>query len=151
MNEPRRNDPRDPRMDEPRINEPHRDSRRLDTADIANTRSRQERERPAGDLSAMPQHRPDVEFPEHLFGEDELNRLRGRWSEIQTSFVDDPRRTVEDADHLVADAVQRLAETFAHQREGLERQWSRNEEVSTEDLRVALQRYRTFFDRLLSA
>jgi hypothetical protein len=58
---------------------------------------------------------------------------------------------VEEADHLVADAVQRLAATFAEQRKGLESQWARDEQVSTEDLRVALQRYRSFFDRLLTA
>ena len=76
---------------------------------------------------------------------------QSRWREIQGSFVDEPRRAVEDADALVADLMQRLADGFAQERSRLESQWDRGDEVSTEDLRVALQRYRSFFDRLLSA
>jgi hypothetical protein len=63
--------------------------------------------------------------------------------------VDEPRRTVEAADKLVASVMQRLAEGFANERSSLEKQWDRGDNVSTEDLRVALQRYRSFFDRLL--
>jgi hypothetical protein len=73
-----------------------------------------------------------------------------RWKEIQTRFVDEPRGAVEDADSLVATLMQQLAEGFAKERERLEAQWGRGEDISTEDLRVALQRYRTFFQRLLS-
>ncbi|HEY1518048.1 MAG TPA: hypothetical protein VGF91_16600 [Solirubrobacteraceae bacterium] len=73
-----------------------------------------------------------------------------RWKEIQTRFVDEPRGAVEDADSLVASLMQQLAEGFAKERERLEAQWGRGEDISTEDLRVALQRYRTFFQRLLS-
>ena len=51
---------------------------------------------------------------------------------------------------LVADVMKRLAESFASERGTLEKQWDRGDNVTTEDLRVALQRYRTFFDRLLS-
>jgi hypothetical protein len=72
------------------------------------------------------------------------------WKEIQTRFVDEPRKAVEDADGLVANLMQQLAEGFAKERERLEAQWGRGEDISTEDLRVALQRYRTFFQRLLS-
>jgi hypothetical protein len=86
----------------------------------------------------------------HLFPEAELEGLRTRWKEIQTAFVDEPRKAVEQADGLVASAMKRLAEVFAEERSGLEQQWDRGGNVSTEDLRVALQRYRTFFDRLLS-
>lgn len=85
-----------------------------------------------------------------LFPGDELDGLRTRWKEIQTAFVDEPRKAVEQADGLVASAMKRLAEVFAQERSGLEQQWDRGDSVSTEDLRVALQRYRTFFDRLLS-
>ena len=63
--------------------------------------------------------------------------------------MDEPRRTVEEADKLVASVTQRLAEGFANERSGLEKQWGRGDNVSTEGLRVALQRYRSFFDRLL--
>lgn len=86
-----------------------------------------------------------------LFAETDINDLRGRWSNVQAGFVDEPRRAVEDADKLVATMMERLAQGFANERSSLEHQWSRGDQVSTEDLRVALQRYRSFFDRLLSA
>jgi hypothetical protein len=85
-----------------------------------------------------------------LFPGEELENLRTEWNSIQTGFVDEPRRAVEEADRLVASAMKRLAEVFAEERSNLERQWDQGENVSTEDLRVALQRYRSFFHRLLS-
>jgi hypothetical protein len=85
-----------------------------------------------------------------LFPGNELEGLRTRWKEIQTAFVDEPRKAVEQADSLVASAMHRLAEVFADERSKLEQQWDRGDSVSTEDLRLALQRYRTFFERLLS-
>jgi hypothetical protein len=84
-----------------------------------------------------------------LFSESEMGEFRSRWNNVQTGFVDEPRRTVEEADKLVASVMQRLAEGFANERSGLEKQWDQGDNVSTEDLRVALQRYRSFFDRLL--
>jgi hypothetical protein len=86
-----------------------------------------------------------------LLPDDQGTEFHGRWESIQTTFVDDPRNAVENADALVAELMQRLADGFARERERLEGQWSRGEDVSTEDLRVALQRYRSFFRRLLSA
>jgi hypothetical protein len=88
--------------------------------------------------------------PAQLLATDELQTLRSRWDSIQTGFVDEPRRAVEQADTLVAEVMQHLAQLFADERNKLESQWSRGDDVSTEDLRVALQRYRSFFDRLLS-
>ena len=85
-----------------------------------------------------------------LFPPKELEELRNRWSGVQTAFVDEPRRAVEQADSLVASAMKRLAEVFAEERSKLEKQWDRGDNVSTEDLRIALQRYRSFFDRLLA-
>ena len=85
-----------------------------------------------------------------LLTEAEAAELRASWNAIQTGFVDEPRRAVEDADHLVAQAMKRLAEMFAEERAQLESQWDRGDDVSTEDLRIALQRYRAFFGRLLS-
>jgi len=85
-----------------------------------------------------------------LFPENEAGELRRHWDSIQASFVDEPRRAVEQADELVANAMKRLAETFANERANLESQWDRGDSVSTEDLRLALQRYRTFFGRLLA-
>jgi hypothetical protein len=84
-----------------------------------------------------------------LLPDEIVDELRPRWADIQASFVDEPRRAVEKADALVADAIRRLAEAFADARADLERDWDRGGNVSTEDLRLAFRRYRTFFDRLL--
>jgi hypothetical protein len=86
-----------------------------------------------------------------VFPSQEAQELRGRWDNIQAGFVDEPRRAVEEADELVAQTMKRLAESFAEERARLEGQWDRGDNVSTEDLRIALRRYRAFFGRLLSA
>jgi hypothetical protein len=86
-----------------------------------------------------------------LLPDDQGTEFQGRWESIQVTFVDDPRDAVENADALVAELMQQLADGFARERERLEGQWGRGEDVSTEDLRVVLQRYRSFFRRLLSA
>ena len=85
-----------------------------------------------------------------LFESTETETFRSRWHTIQTQFVDEPRRSVEQADELVAATMKRLAEVFASERQNLEREWDRGEDISTEDLRIALQRYRSFFERLLA-
>ncbi len=85
-----------------------------------------------------------------LFNTEQTQSFRSRWSDVQTGFVDEPRHAVEEADHLVAELMQQLARTFADEKNKLESQWGSGNDVSTEDLRVALQRYRSFFDRLLS-
>jgi hypothetical protein len=85
-----------------------------------------------------------------LFSGNEANELRARWDAIQVGFVDEPRGAVEQADTLVATTMKRLAEVFAAERSKLEGQWDQGENVSTEDLRLALRRYRSFFGRLLS-
>ncbi len=72
-----------------------------------------------------------------------------RWQDVQVGFVDEPQRCVQEADELVAEVMQRLADGFARERKDLEAQWASGGEASTEDLRVALQRYRSFFNRLL--
>ncbi len=135
----------------------HEREERLSTADVAAAgreggpereprREAVEREESRGEPRPG---RPEEESAP-LFSEQEAHELRSHWSAIQTGFVDEPRRAVEAADSLVAQAIKRLAETFAEERRHLEEQWSRGDNVSTEDLRVALQRYRSFFDRLLS-
>jgi len=88
---------------------------------------------------------------EPLLPDEQTERFTSRWQEIQSGFVDEPRSAVEQADALVADLMQRLAASFSNERARLEGQWDRGDDVSTEDLRVALTRYRSFFDRLLSA
>jgi hypothetical protein len=77
---------------------------------------------------------------EALFPGSESQGFQGRWSEIQTSFVDEPRRAVEQADSLVAEVMQRLAQVFADERSRLEQQWDRGEDTDTEALRQALRR-----------
>ena len=85
-----------------------------------------------------------------LFASSDAEGFRSRWTEIQGGFVDDPRSSVERADGLVAEVIKNLADAFATERGGLEQRWQQGGDPSTEDLRVALRRYRTFFDRLLS-
>jgi hypothetical protein len=85
-----------------------------------------------------------------LFSSDEAKTFRAQWDAIQVGFVDEPRQSVEQADSLVAAAMKRLAEQFSEERSRLEKQWDRGGDVSTEDLRLALRRYRSFFGRLLS-
>jgi hypothetical protein len=86
-----------------------------------------------------------------LFSDSDIGDLRSRWSNLQAEFVDEPRETVQAADELVATVVQRLTEGFARERVSLENKWDSGETASTEDLRMALQRYRAFFNRLLNA
>ncbi|MGN6563642.1 MAG: hypothetical protein ACTHMU_13375, partial [Thermomicrobiales bacterium] len=100
--------------------------------------------------NAAADHRAIPDEAASLLAEDEAQDFRSRWDTVQTGFVDEPRRSVEQADALVAEVMQRLAKLFADERGSLEAQWGRGEDVSTEDLRVALRRYRAFFDRLLS-
>jgi hypothetical protein len=85
-----------------------------------------------------------------MFEKDETDDFRSRWQRIQTDFIDDPRRSVEKADGLVAETMSRLAQVFSQERQRLEGEWDRGDDVSTEDLRLAFMRYRSFFDRLLS-
>jgi hypothetical protein len=131
--------------DKPTEKEEQRDQR-LSTADLAGRRE-QSTTVPITGGEATPASE-DQAAP--LLSSDEANNLRRRWDEIQTGFVDEPRRSVQQADNLVAEAMKRLAETFADERAKLEGQWDRGDDVSTEDLRVALRRYRSFFNRLLS-
>ena len=121
----------------------------LSTADIASGRGAGTR---TTDTSADRAAGRDVagERVAPLFDEAATTDLRDRWTDVQAGFVDEPRSSVEAADRLVAEVMQRLADSFATEREALEQQWSRGDDASTEDLRVALRRYRSFFDRLLS-
>ena len=99
---------------------------------------------------AMAKTSTDATHHVDLFPEDELLGYRTRWDAIQTGFVDQPRAAVEQADVLVSQVVTRLTEVFTRERSTLEGQWTKGADVSTEDLRIALTRYRSFFQRLLS-
>ena len=126
------------------------DERPMSTADLANAaEARSETvEQADPDRQVSQQRRLDDDTP--LLPGNEVGDLRRQWDAVQTGFVDEPRRAVEQADALVAGAMKRLAEVFASERAQLEGQWDRGDNVSTEDLRLALQRYRAFFGRLLS-
>ena len=89
--------------------------------------------------------------PAQLLADDELQSILVRWKDIQAEFVDEPRTAVHDADALVADLMQRLAQMFSTEREQLESRWASGNDVSTENLRHSLRRYRSFFERLLAA
>jgi hypothetical protein len=91
-----------------------------------------------------------TEGPMPMFAGAEAAGYRTQWDAIQTGFVDEPRKAVQEADALVALVIKRLADVFADERQTLEQQWGRGDEISTEDLRVALRRYRSFFERLLT-
>jgi hypothetical protein len=118
---------------------------RLTTADFVSVGKQRDRE---GEPAETRQ--PDNDAAGPLFPAEIVQDLRNRWTSIQTGFVDEPRTAVQQADELVAAAMTRLAEGFAEQRSALERQWDGGDDVSTEDLRLALRKYRTFFERLLA-
>jgi hypothetical protein len=86
-----------------------------------------------------------------LIPQRQMGELRGRWTNVQSSFVDEPRKAVQEADQLVRTAIKQIEDGFSAERAELEKQWSQGDKVSTEDLRVCLQHYRSFFDRLLSS
>jgi hypothetical protein len=94
---------------------------------------------------------PDGDGSTPLFPEAARDELRSRWEAIQAEFVDEPRHSVEEADRLVTETTKRLADSFADVRRDLEDEWKRGDDVSTEDLRLAFRRYRSFFSRLVSA
>lgn len=143
----------DPQFESPEQLEPP-ERPRLVSSDAMRNRISYTREDRNPDLSSSPGDDTTLQnsgTESVLFSNHEVGDLQSRWNNIQAGFVDEPRRSVEQADHLVATAMQRLAEGFASERAALEQQWESGDNVSTEDLRVALQRYRTFFGRLLNA
>src|ERR1700732_3795664 len=126
-------------------NNSNRDTQVIDQPrDVASTRTIE------GTRDIVPDRQLQNDRPEQLFPDNELNDFRARWDRVQIGFVDEPRAAVEQADGLVATIVKRIAEQFAAERAELEHQWDRGDNVSTEDLRQALRRYRSFFDRLLA-
>ncbi len=100
--------------------------------------------------AARPADTPDEELAP-LFESDEAKKFRSRWLAIQSKFVDDPSASVKQADDLVSDVIKSVTMNFSNRRIALENQWNGGEaQASTEDLRMAIKRYRSFFDRLLT-
>jgi len=120
---------------------------RLSTSDLVADERGGDREQ-GQDRAAESGPRDDALEP--LFPEERSTELRERWRALQARFVDEPRETVSEADSLVAELLQELARGFSDARSSLEAQWSAGDDVSTEDLRLSLQRYRSFFERLLN-
>jgi hypothetical protein len=125
------------------VNDEELNEQRITTDDMAKTQPTEVRREEIRQLS-------DHNEQSSLLPENVGTEFRSEWDRIQVSFVDEPRKAVEQADSLVAQVMQHVARTFSDERKNLESQWSRGDNVSTEDLRIALQRYRTFFSRLLS-
>jgi hypothetical protein len=121
------------------------DERVAADADTTNAESqaRENDERVAADADST-----DGEGGE-LFSVSVRDELEQKWNDVQARFVDEPRGSVEEANALVSDLMDRLVSSFSAQRDQLEKQWDRGDDVSTEDLRLVLMRYRSFFGRLL--
>jgi hypothetical protein len=126
------------------------DDRKLSTGDIARAAERRDVALADPPGRATPDVESSSDSRPALFPDDEVHAFRTRWEAIQTGFVDEPRSAVSEADALVAHVVTRVAEVFSRERDALEQQWGRGDDISTEELRVTLRRYRAFFDRLLS-
>ncbi len=137
----------DQAKDQAMVADKPKDQPELSTADLA---------RATNPAEATPAKAPAAKTegngtqPAPLLPSDQADKYRTQWSNIQTEFVDEPRKSVEQADNLVAELMKDLATSFATERTNLENQWNSGNNVSTEDLRQALRRYRSFFDRLLS-
>jgi hypothetical protein len=119
------------------LNEPHRDV-------PAETLSTDPQVVPIGTLRSKNPCDPP------LIPKRETEDLRLRWTAVQSTFVDNPRKAVDDANALVSSAMKQIEESFRSQRTQIEKQLTKGVAASTEDLRVALQNYRTLFDRLLT-
>lgn len=145
-----------------RSNDPQMNREPVDTADEEELRDEQiEQEanvdvvgkrdtRVVGDMRDVPAESRDTERYAPLFENKRSEQFRNQWLEIQSRFVDDPAISVKEADELVDQVIKNITRMFADERNSLETQWNSGDKVSTEDLRMALRRYRSFFDRLLS-
>jgi hypothetical protein len=139
-------------VDRETVSDADRPSNRDQVAETAQPVDRQQVPETARPVEQPRSHaaESDVDTDDSLFASSDLSGLRSRWDDVQAGFVDDPRKCVQTADGLVSDTVAQLTNGFSEARSRLEEQWSRGEDVSTEDLRLALKRYRAFFDRLLA-
>jgi hypothetical protein len=109
-----------------------------------------DRPQPARADQPAPGGAHDPRTGEEFFPPDRREQLRGTWLDIQSAFIDEPQRAVKNADGLVKEILGSVSQRFESARNALEAEWNRGEQASTEALRIALQRYRALFDRLLS-
>ena len=82
--------------------------------------------------------------------QNQVEALQSRWQTIQMEFVDKPKGTVAKADQLIEEVIDRLEQLLTQKRDELKQEWGRSDEPTTEELRLALQHYRTFLNQLLS-
>jgi len=123
------------------------------TADVEDTR-----DAPVENEQRMPERTAETRAPADtdrdelvpLFEGEASDKFRTRWLAIQSKFVDDPSESVKEADDLVADVIKNITSSFADRRSSLEKGWNSGGQTSTEDLRIALKQYRSFFERLLT-
>ena len=132
------------------MNEDRERQRNMDAAETSEEQMRREQiaeERTVENQSSTQALNDQLE---PLFEDEAARKFRSRWQVIQGKFVDDPRDSVKQADDLVADIIKSVTMSFSDRRMSLEKQWNSGQDVSTEDMRQALKRYRSFFERLLT-
>jgi hypothetical protein len=145
------------------MNEDRERQMEMEAEDTVHDDLEQERTEPSERVEQRTESRTEEKAPEHrtpvdttadqletLFEDEAARKFRARWQVIQAKFVDDPRDSVKQADDLVSDIIKSVTMSFADRRIGLEKQWNSGENISTEDMRQALKRYRSFFERLLT-
>jgi glycine cleavage system pyridoxal-binding protein P len=135
-------------MDENRDNQVNRDV--VDTTMEPETEQRAQTEAQPMETRTAASTNDELQEMEALFEQEESEKFRTQWLNIQGKFVDNPRESVREADELVASVLKSVTMGFHNRRTSLEKQWNSGSNISTEDLRLALKRYRSFFDRLLT-
>jgi hypothetical protein len=135
-------------MDENRDNQVNRDV--VDTTMEPETEQRAQTEAQPVETRTAASTNDELQEMEALFEQEESEKFRTQWLNIQGKFVDNPRESVREADELVASVLKSVTMGFHNRRTSLEKQWNSGSNISTEDLRLALKRYRSFFDRLLT-
>jgi hypothetical protein len=140
----------DAQPDDTRSNRRNHEAARRDDMASIDERAATSKTQPMGRLEHEQRKQPAVQDGSSgLMNGQRLEYFAGRWDSIQAGFVDDPRRTVEQADRLVAEVIDHLSKLFKEERTKLEQQWSGGGQANTEDLRIAMQRYRDFFRTLV--
>ncbi|MFI7605701.1 hypothetical protein ACIBTV_11315 [Micromonospora sp. NPDC049366] len=86
--------------------------------------------------------------PASLFDADTAQNFRDRWRDVQLRFVDDPRAAAAEAQAMVEEAIEALSAALTAQRNTLGA-WQETGSADTEELRMAVRRYRDFLDRVL--
>jgi len=108
-----------------------------------------EEEHKNGSEEISPTEKDGSQVATTLLREDEVDDWRSRWDSIQIGFVDEPGSSVKQADELVTEVMKQIDRRFSEKHTTLLRQWG-SQEATTEDQRLALQSYRSFFNWLIN-